>query len=56
MLKLSCSYDSVQMILLKILTEWVIYKLLTFYVIFQFLAMLNTIVRAGAVGARAASC
>jgi hypothetical protein len=49
MLKLSCSFDSVQFVLLKIWTEWVInYKL---FVIFQYLTMFNTIVGAAAVGA-----
>jgi hypothetical protein len=55
MLNLSCSYDSVRFILVKILTEWVINCYIC--VIFQFLTMFNTIVgaRAGAVGAGAAS-
>jgi hypothetical protein len=53
MLKLSCSYDSVRFILLKIIAEWVITS--KFCVIFQFLIMFNTIVGAGAVGAGAAS-
>jgi hypothetical protein len=46
MMKLSCSYDSVRFILLKIGTELV--KTATLSVIFQFLTMFNTLVGAGA--------
>jgi hypothetical protein len=44
MLKLSCPYDSLRCIMLKIWTEWVINC-----VIFQFLTMCNTIVGARAI-------
>jgi hypothetical protein len=53
MLKLSCSFDYVRFIVLKILTKWVLNC--TFCVIFQFLTMFNPIVGVGSVGAGAAS-
>jgi hypothetical protein len=49
-LKLSCSFDSVWFILLKIWTEWVVNCYGTFCVIFQFLIMFHNIVGAEAVG------
>jgi hypothetical protein len=54
MLKLSCSYESVRFVLVKIWTEWVT----NCYILcnFQFLTMFNTTVGAGAARAGAASC
>jgi hypothetical protein len=50
MLKLSCSFDFVRFILLKILTEWVI----NCYILCHF-SISNTIVGAGAIGVGARS-
>jgi hypothetical protein len=53
MLKLSCSYDSVRSILLKICPEWVINCCI--FCNFSIPNHFNTIIGAGAVGAGAAS-